>query len=214
MLPKKGPGSLGESMDITEWLKSTAALISAFGALFAGMAALWPHLKRRGKPVRARRHWLLWSGIALVALAVSIFAARIIGERYTPLNSKLTTQAWDAFNRSDFNAAISAADECVSRFRSSAERQESALQNESPPPVGKTSDEQKNALLARGVLNDVATCFFIRGESASKLGRTTEAMDAYTAAGRYPHARVFDPRGNFFWSPADAAADRLKDLQK
>lgn len=199
------------------WLESFTALIAAFGALLAGIGtlwgAVWPAIKGRKKSVR---RWGLWLGLALVGVAIAIFSYRIISETYVPLSSKLATQAWDALNRSDYNSANATADECIRDFGGAAEREESKLQIDQVPfpPTGATSPEEKSRILARGVLNDAAACFFIKGEAASKLGRTKDAVDAYQSTIKYAHARIFDPKGDFFWSPAEAASDRLHGLEK
>lgn len=131
-----------------------------------------------------------------------------------PRNVELTNAAWTVYKRGDFAAAITAADRCARRFKDEADKAQDELQKKHAPtpPTGKVSAEQKKAVLDQGVLNDVATCYWIKGNSAQKLHRDDEAKDAYKAATRYSYARTWDPKG-WFWSPAEDAADRLQDLK-
>jgi len=79
-------------------------------------------------------------------------------------------------------------------------------QDFSLPPKGRVSDAEKNTIFSRGLLNDVATCFLIKGRSAENLRRKDAAKHAYAAATKYKHARCWDLKG-WFWSPAEMAAD-------
>jgi len=198
-------------MNAEWWLTGTAPLIAAFGTLLSGVAALWPYINKGGE--KTRRPWMLYAALCLVIAGAAMFVVRYVGERMRGPNQLLTTQAWNAYNDGDYGAAISIANDCVSRFRSAAESQEAGLErNNTPSPgTGRVSEVEGKTILDRGPLNDAATCFFIKGESASKLGQRPDAVVAYNATLRYPYARVFDPQG-FFWSPAEVAADRLRDL--
>jgi hypothetical protein len=62
------------------------------------------------------------------------------------------------------------------------------------------------------VVNDVAACYYIKATAMEKLGRIIEAKAAYINAQKYPHARVFDPKQNLFWSPEQIAAERLVQI--
>jgi hypothetical protein len=131
--------------------------------------------------------------------------------------------AWKAFNRNDHKFAIKFADECIENFGKTADRmQEKLIKDKEPlPPTGSVNDAEKNKIFKRGPLNDVATAYFIKGRSAESLYRkggskdtASKAMaeDAYKATCRYKHARTWDPNG-WFWSPCEAATDRLTSLK-
>ena len=84
---------------------------------------------------------------------------------------------------------------------------------EPPPPVGIINDNNiKQEIFTRGVLNDVAACYSVKASAMEKLGRITEAKAAYNSVQKYPHARVFDPKQNLFWSPAQIVAERLVQI--
>ncbi|HEY5174396.1 MAG TPA: hypothetical protein VII95_02395 [Terriglobales bacterium] len=130
------------------------------------------------------------------------------------LTSSRANEAWGDFLKSDFATAISNADRCIQKFKAEADREEEALQKKHvpPPPTGKVTDDQKNEIYAQGVLNDVAACYWIKGMSAQKLRRNDEARDAFKAASAYTHGRTWDPKG-WFWSPAQDASVRLRELK-
>ena len=131
-----------------------------------------------------------------------------------PRNVELTNATWDAYNKGNYEGAILAADRCIQRFKEEADRGQNELANKHAalPPTGKVSAEQKKAILDNGVLNDVATCYWIKGRSAQKLQRTAQAKEAYQSTVKYSYARTWDPNG-WFWSPTEDATDRLKDLK-
>jgi hypothetical protein len=156
--------------------------------------------------------WII--SLVLLSIAVTMFAVRAIGPEPLPTNQVLTTAAWDAFKSQDYSKAISKAKECVDEFRGSADREQDTLlsKKEALPPVGKVSEAQRQAIIARGLLNDVATCYYIIGRSAEFLGQLDIARDAYMHTVRYTYARTWDPAG-WFWSPAEVAKDRLANLR-
>lgn len=131
-------------------------------------------------------------------------------------------EAWDAYNKADYAAAIRAADSCISDFHAKAERDQTILtqQREPEPPRGAASDADKQKIFARGVLNDTAAAYFVKGRSAEALaqrhnrqskGYLAMARAAYQQAKNLTYARVWDAQG-WFWCPAEAAADRLSGL--
>jgi uncharacterized protein YjbI with pentapeptide repeats/cellulose biosynthesis protein BcsQ len=126
-----------------------------------------------------------------------------------------TSDAWSLFNKGQFDAAYKAGVDCALKSVRDANQKESALvEKKAPlPPTGAVSDEQKQAILAYGALNDVATCFWIAGRSAEQLKNTEAAKGLYKSATKYKYARTWDPDG-WFWSPAQDASDRLVKLNQ
>jgi hypothetical protein len=104
----------------------------------------------------------------------------------------------------------------IDNYSGMALRQQKALlqTNAVPPATGRVPSTQRSAILANGLVNDVGTCYFIKGRSLEHLGHSDQAQDAYQAATNFPYARTWDPRGEFFWSPAEAAAGRLEQIGK
>jgi tetratricopeptide (TPR) repeat protein len=125
----------------------------------------------------------------------------------------LTGDAWDAFNRQDYRAAIKHADLCISQFQSTAKQLETQLTKRNATfPEGAVTEDEKARIFQNGLLNDVCTSLFIQAQSAEKLGETQLARTAYKSASALPHARCWDPNG-WFWNPSSAAADRLRQLK-
>jgi len=131
-----------------------------------------------------------------------------------PLNVQLTNQAWEAFESGDQEHAISYAQRCIDEFLGSAERKQLQLEKENAaqPPTGAVSDQERKAISELGLLNDVATCLFIKGRCEEAMGHKDEAIKDYQAASKYTYARCWDPKG-WFWSPSEAAIDRLSVLK-
>ena len=127
--------------------------------------------------------------------------------------------AWDAFNKKDYEKAISFADTCIDNFGKAAYRIQKELDSLKVPlpTTGAVSDAEKDQIFKRGLLNDVATACWIKGRSAEYLFRKggpkkeeyrKMAEEAYKEACKYKHGRTWDPKG-WFWSPCEAASDRL-----
>ena len=213
---------------LTAFFESTASLIAAIGALLTGAATAINavmqhravHLKSeegKVKPtVGLQRSTKATAaiGVILILLSCGLFAGRALSSGKNALNVELTTSAWDAFNKNDFARAIANADKCIGEFKGEADRTQENLEKSAtpPPPKGKVSSDEKALILARGLLNDVATCYYIKGRSAQELGRRDEAIAAYKAAARYTYARCWDPQG-WFWSPSEKAQGRLSPMK-
>jgi tetratricopeptide (TPR) repeat protein len=155
--------------------------------------------------------------IVLRALAVVPVAAAILigaeGMKGKSLNERATAAAWVALDGEKFEAAIKSADECIGEFRGAAKRAQEKLEKERAViPAKPTTEEQKQKIFENGLLNDVATCYFIKGRAAEKLGRKEDAKKAYEEARKLTYARTWDAQG-WFWSPAESAADRLDALR-
>jgi len=151
----------------------------------------------------------------LVAILVALVSFQVLGQadKQKPLNEKATADAWDALNSGKYETAITNANQCIDEYRGQATRQQEKLQKEKADlPTGAVSDDVKKKIFENGLLNDVAVCYIIKGKAAEKLGRIKDAKKAYTEAKKLTYARVWDPQGQF-WSPAEAAGDRLAMLK-
>ena len=217
-------------MAVTEWLKSTAALISAVAALLASIGAIWPQISRlrnppeipvdedgrRGTVQRRKRigGWFLLAGALLFVYSFIVLAARFLRERGVSPAATRIESAWAAFGKGDYSAAIRSAEACTDEIGPEADREQAALEKGGTPfpPTGAVSKEESATILARGALNDAATCYYIKGRAAEKLGRKEQAQVAYLNAAWYTYARTWDPSG-WFWSPTEAASDRLQEVR-
>lgn len=131
-----------------------------------------------------------------------------------PLNMQLTAAAWDAYSNRRYEVAICLADRCINEFQIAANIEQSQLEvtGNPLPPIGRVSDTERNTIIAQGMLNDLATCLWIKARSAQSLGRLDQAAQAYQATARYTYARTWDPNG-WFWSPSEDALKRLATMR-
>lgn len=115
----------------------------------------------------------------------------------------MTTKAWAALEGNNFEAAIGYTSKCIEMFRAQAIEQQKAL----TAPL-----TEKEQIFAQWALNDVGTCFFIRGQVYEKQGKKAEALADYKfLAENLPFAQCWDTKG-WFWRPASAAAEKVKAL--
>jgi len=130
-----------------------------------------------------------------------------------PVNRQATAEALAAFKSGHNETAITKADECISRYRETADRiQHFLTTNQTILPKGKVSAHEKERIATYQILHDVATCLLIKGQAEEQLGHTEEARKAYAETKNYTHARVCDPDSGLFSSPAEAASERLAKL--
>ena len=147
---------------------------------------------------------------------------------------QLTSMAWAALTNRQFSEAISISKECVRKYERVARRIENNLANptnNTPIPDPTEIDyqirgritPQATAILKRGPLNDVATCYFIIGEANRLIYKSngdTNAVNSaivnYNKATTFLHSLTLDarnPSNAFFWSPAAAADSWLIRLR-
>lgn len=130
-----------------------------------------------------------------------------------PLHQKYTTDAWVAFQKGQYDAAITNADLCIARFGEAAARSQAALDaGKVTLPTGNVSEAERKCIAQYAILNDVATCHLIKGWAEEKLGHKLEARKAYLEAKNLTLARCSRPNGDSFWSPAENASGHLAGL--
>ncbi len=157
------------------------------------------------------------AALALLLMQAPLGNALLQGTPKKPDIIQLTSDAWKAFDQKKYAHAIEQANRCIEDYQDQATRDETGLEDKAkrektePPPVGKVSEQQKAQIFAQGVVNDVATCLWIKGRSSQEMGQMDQAKQAYDSACKYKYARTWDPNG-WFWSPSQDACDRLKRL--
>lgn len=203
--------------DIKGIFTATAAILGAIVFILKKIEKL---KKEKGVKMEAKELFKkLIKAIGALNIVLLILGGGILLVNATteplPLNVRLTTAAWNAFNKGEYREAIKKVEECIDNFEPSALREQRELErsNTQLPPIGMVSDDAKKMIFKRGLLNDVATCWFIKGRSLEKLGRKQEAIQAYRRAEVYTYARTYDPGWNGFWSPSQGAIDRRTFLE-
>jgi len=118
-------------------------------------------------------------------------------------SSEYVNKAWARLGKREFSEVHALVDECIRKYSSQAEDQAKALGG------FPTKGEEDNFK----IMNDVAVCYFIKGEALMREGKTKEAKAAFAKAiDKYPYAQSFDPRG-WYWSIKEKAEITLKKLE-
>ena len=118
-------------------------------------------------------------------------------------SDELITRAWEAHGKGDVEATFKYTDECINTYKNEADSMESSL---------KELPQGKNDIEAVQALNDVATAYFIQGESYRNQGKKEEAIKAFkTVIEKYPYGQAWDQRG-WFWQVAKTAKESLAQL--
>ena len=119
---------------------------------------------------------------------------------YTSLT--LTVGAWEALGRGDAAGVAAYAKMCITLYEAEAKQQQASLKEFAP----------KERAFESWALNDVATCYFILGESLRAQRRYTEARAIFERViAEFGFAQCWDPRG-WFWKVAEGARVRLTVL--
>jgi hypothetical protein len=132
-----------------------------------------------------------------------------------PYDDILVAGAWTALADGDYTMTVSITNECIDLFESAAlhMQEEFTESGNLSPPLDQVSEEARADIFSRGVLNNVAACYYIQGLAAEGLKDNAQARAAYAGTLQFPDARVYDMETNCFWSPAQAAEEPLARLQ-
>lgn len=119
-------------------------------------------------------------------------------------SSTITGKGWDAYNAKSYDAAVAYADKCIELYGAKAVEMQKALT---------AAPTEKDQVFQQWALNDVGTCYFIKGQALEAQGKKKEAAAAYKyLADNLAFAQCWDPKG-WFWKPADAAREKSKKLE-
>jgi len=163
-------------------------------------------------------------GLALLLMGIYPSVKSVFGPVATsntkppkdPIHVTLTTNAWQGLNNENYTDAIKYSDECIDQFEQEAFRIQKKLETNGYqlPDLESLTKEQEDEIFRHGVLNDVATCWYIKGRALEKSNNKENAMQAYREVTKFKFACTWDPNRRKFWSPSQAAADRLQALAK
>jgi tetratricopeptide (TPR) repeat protein len=119
-------------------------------------------------------------------------------------SSELVDKAWEAHGQKDAVLTFEYTNQCIDLYKDEAARLQGALKE---LPRGKKEIE------AVQVLNDVATAYFIQGESYRNQGKKEDAIKAFQViADKYSFAQAWDQRG-WFWVIAKTAQEAIAQLK-
>ena len=114
----------------------------------------------------------------------------------------LATKSWKALDAGDHAAVEAYAKKCISLYETQAAEQQASLTEFAP----------KEKAFNYWALNDVATCYFILGQSYLAQGKVKEAKEAFrTVIDKFSYAQCWDTKG-WFWKVAEGASDKLTTM--
>ena len=120
-----------------------------------------------------------------------------------PSSSELIDKAWDVHGKKDVEATFKYTNQCIELYTHTADGQQSSLTS---LPRGRKEIE------AVQILNDVATAYFIQGESYRNQGKKEDALKAFKLIiERYPYAQAWDQRG-WYWVIAKTSQEAINQL--
>ncbi|MCX5697018.1 MAG: hypothetical protein NTU54_03465 [Candidatus Omnitrophica bacterium] len=115
----------------------------------------------------------------------------------------LIVKAWHAHGDKDVKATFDYTQQIIDLYKGEADKEEASL---------KSLPKNRPDIEAAGILNDVATAYFIQGESYRDQGKSKEAIQAFkVVVEKYCYAQAWDPRG-WFWQVAKAASESILKL--
>ncbi|MCM8771139.1 MAG: hypothetical protein NC936_04650 [Candidatus Omnitrophica bacterium] len=147
----------------------------------------------------------------ILVLLLTILALRIISyvppksfAQDRPSSRELLSKAWEAHGQYDVENTFKYSQECIDLYKDEADRQQASLT---------ALPKSKQEIEAVQVLNDVATCYFIQGESYMRQEKFAEAIKVFQLIiDKYPYAQAWDPRG-WFWVIAKASQDSIDKME-
>lgn len=116
----------------------------------------------------------------------------------------LTVNAWKALEKEDLEAVVVYTNKCFELYGKTAKEQQASLTN--------FASGSNDEIAKHWALNDVGTCYFIRGSAFQKAGQIEEARKAFqTMLDNFHFAQCWDPKG-WYWKVGDACVERLAEL--
>jgi hypothetical protein len=114
----------------------------------------------------------------------------------------LTTKAWQTLAKDDHKGVELYTKKCIELYEEEAKKQQASLTEFAP----------KDKAFNYWALNDVATCYFILGESLMAQNRHQEAKAAFERVVKdFSFAQCWDPKG-WFWKVAVGSRGRLNKI--
>ena len=141
--------------------------------------------------------------VGLVSVAVADEPAEEVLDYVDHTSVTLQVKAWEALGEGKYANAVKFTEKCAELYEEEARKMQASLS-------AKPSSDVVNEYWA---LNDVGTCYFIRGEALTKLRREAEAIAAFKVVrDELYYSQAWDPKG-WHWAPADAAYPKIEMLE-
>jgi beta-glucuronidase len=137
-----------------------------------------------------------------ILIIVAVYSFSFAQER--PSSGELITKAWEAHGRKDIEATFKYTQQCIGLYKEEAGRQQASL---------KELPKHGPDIEAVQALNDVATAYFIQGESYRAQDMVEESIKAFkVVVDKYYYAQAWDQRG-WYWQVAKAAQESIDKLE-
>lgn len=121
-----------------------------------------------------------------------------------PTSGDLIVKAWAAHGKKDVEATFKYTQEIIDLYAQEADQQQASL---------KSLPKSKDEINAVASLNNVATAYFIQGESYRDQEKIDQSVEAFkTVVDKYGFAQAWDPRG-WYWQIAKAAKESIIKLK-
>ena len=141
-------------------------------------------------------------GFAFCLLTLTTYS--LYAEEGNPTSAELIEKAWEVHGKHDIEETSKVTQQCIDLYQDEAKRQQASL---STLPKGSDIANYR-------VLNDVATAYFIQGESYMRQEKFPEAIQTFeTIIKEFPFAQAWDPRG-WYWQISEAAQESIDKIQK
>lgn len=137
---------------------------------------------------------LLYCYIATFLIVSNVFAQD---------SSFYVKKGWSELGKRNFKEVYKITDACIEKYSLAADNLAKGLNN----------FPQKSEMEKYSLMNDVATCYFIKAEAFMREGKTLKAKRTFREViEKYPYAQSFDPRG-WYWSIKEKSQISLKKLE-
>jgi beta-glucuronidase len=121
-----------------------------------------------------------------------------------PSSGELIVKTWEAHGKKDREATFRYSQQLIDLYQDEADAQQASL---------KGLPKKRSEIEGVQSLNDVATAYFIQGESYRDEGKKEEAIKAFkVVVEKYSYGQAWDPRG-WFWSVAKASQESIDKLE-
>jgi len=140
----------------------------------------------------------------IILTPLLLFALSFCFAQDKPSSGELIVNAWGVHGKKDIEATFKYTQECIDLYKEEADREQASL---------KSMPKSKDEIGLVQALNDVATAYFIQGESYRDQGKLDEAVKAFqTVVDKYYYGQAWDPRG-WFWSIAKASQESIDKIK-
>jgi len=151
------------------------------------------------KVIGLLRYWV----IALIVAGPTYYLLPTVYSQDKPTSGELVEKSWHAHGQKNVEEAFKYTQAAIDLYKDAAEQEQASL---------KAFPKNKPDIEAVQALNDVATAYFIQGESFRDQGKSEEAIKAFKSVlYHYCYAQAWDPRG-WFWKVAKVARESIVKL--